>query len=210
MTRVKLLNRRRLTRSPTAVANCSLPVTAVHADLLTYIHARNGFRGITNARPSPSVPTFTVSGNDTMSLTYASLRSQYQWHQSDLLPDSHSMRWIMACSGANVRLLPAFQHALAWPRETAEEKCFQPESESLFKREITGELRLTRAGSRSVDACPSGKVEGMCKLLPRTMQDFALNMSGAFPAVVRVRTKCFRKHGKGRSRWVLAAPFSGP
>jgi hypothetical protein len=210
VTRVKLLNRRRLTRSPTAVVNCSLPVTALHADLLTYIHARNGFRGITNERPSPSVPTLNVSGNDTTSLTFAS-ESISLASESDFLPDTHPRLWIMACNGENVWLLPAIQHASTWPRDTAEKRCANhPESESLFKKEIMGELRLPRASSQSVDACAVGKMEGMCKLLPRTMQDFALKISEALSLLVQVCTKCFRKLGEGGSRRVHLASFSGP
>jgi hypothetical protein len=130
--------------------------------------------------------------------------------ESDFLPATHPMRWIMTCNGANVWLLPALQHALAWPRGTVEKRRNHPESESPFKKEITGELRLTRASSPSVDACLVGKVEGMCKLLPRPMQSFALTKSGAFSAVGLIRTKCFRKLGEGGSHSILIAPFSGP
>jgi hypothetical protein len=83
VTRVRFLNRRRLTRtSPTAVVNCGLPVAAVHVVLVTCIDTRNDFRGITNARPSLSVPALTASENVTTSITLASVRRQYQWHQS--------------------------------------------------------------------------------------------------------------------------------
>jgi hypothetical protein len=130
--------------------------------------------------------------------------------ESDFLPAAHPMRWIMTCNVANFWLLPAVQHALAWPRDTAEKRRNHPDIESPFKKEPAGELRLTRASSPSVDACLVGKVEGMCKLLPRTMQNFALAISRAFPSAVLVRTKCFRKLGEGGSHWILLAPFSGP
>jgi hypothetical protein len=77
------LNRGRLIRTPlTTVVNCGLPVAAVHVGLVTYIHTQNEFRGITNARSSPSVPASTTSENVTTSITFASVRRQYQWHQS--------------------------------------------------------------------------------------------------------------------------------
>jgi hypothetical protein len=97
VTGLRFPNRRRLTRRPpTAVVNCGLRVTAVHAGLLTYIYVRNGFRQIPNARPSPSVPTFTASENVTTSLTFASLRSQYQWHHQS----QTSYRIRIRCGGS--------------------------------------------------------------------------------------------------------------
>jgi hypothetical protein len=96
VTGLRFLNRKRLTRRPpTAVVNRGLPVTAVHAGLLTYIYARNGFREISNARPSPNVPTFTANENVTTSRTFASLRSQYQWNQSQT-----SYRIRIRCGGS--------------------------------------------------------------------------------------------------------------
>jgi hypothetical protein len=212
VTRGRFLNRRQLTRTPpTEVVNCGLPVAAVHAGFVTYIYTPNDFRGITNARPLAKRSCLDYErecrhvhhvrfGSETISMA----------SESDFLPARHPMRWIMICNGANVWLLPAVRHALTWPRDTAEKRCNHPESESLFNEETPGELRLTRASSPSVDDCLVGKVEGMCKLLPRTMQSFALTKSGAFSGVVLIRTKCFRKLGEGGSHWVLLAPFSGP
>jgi hypothetical protein len=83
VTHVRFLSRRRLTRTPlTAVVNRGLPVAAVHAGLVTDIHTRNEFRGIMNARPTPSVPALTTSENVTASIPFASVRRQYQWQQS--------------------------------------------------------------------------------------------------------------------------------
>jgi hypothetical protein len=215
VTGLRFLNRRRLTRRPpTAVVNCGLPVTAVHAGLLTYIiYTRNGFREITNACPSPTVLALTTSENVTACITFASVRRQYQWHQNgtwDFLPASHPMRCIMTGNGVNVWLRPGVRHGLTWSRDTTQRRCNLLESESLFKEEIIGELRLAWASSQSVIPCPVGKLEGMCKLLPRTMQDFALTISRAFSRVVLVRTKCFRKFGGVGSHWPLLAPTSGP
>ena len=83
MTRVRFPNRRQLTRTPpTEVVKCGLPVAAVHAGPVTHIYTRNDFWGITNASPSPSVPALTTSENGATSIPFASVRRQYQWHQS--------------------------------------------------------------------------------------------------------------------------------
>jgi len=214
VTGFRFINRRWLTRTPpTAVVNCGTPVAAVHAGLLTCIYTRNGFREITNACPSPSVLALNTSENVTSCIKFASVRRQYQWHQNgtwDFLPAPHPMRCVLADNGANVWLQPVVRHGLTWPRDTTQTKCDLSQSESLFKKENVGELQLARASSQSVVPCPVGKVEGMCKLLPRTMQDFALTISRAFSRVVLVRTKCFRKFGGVGSHWPLLAPTSGP
>jgi hypothetical protein len=59
-------------------------------------------------------------------------------------------------------------------------------------KEITDESDAPGQVSPSVDTGLVGKVEGMCKLLPRTMQNFAFTDSKAFFARVLVCTKCFR------------------
>jgi hypothetical protein len=214
VTGLRFLNWRRLTRTPpTAVVNCGPPVAAVHAGLLTCIHTRNGFREITNACPSPSVLAFKTSENVTSCIKFASVRRPYQWHQNgtwDFLPAPHPMRCVMADNGANVWLQPVVRHGLTWSRDTTQTKCDLSQSESLFKKEIIGELQPAPASSQSVVPCPVGKVEGMCKLLPRTMQDFALSITRAFSAVRLVRTKCFRKFGGEGCQRPLPAPFSGP
>lgn len=79
MTRVRFLYGRQLTRTPpVAVANCGMPVAAVHAGPVTCICIRNDFRGMTHARPSPGVPALTTSEDVTTSIRFDSVRRQYQ------------------------------------------------------------------------------------------------------------------------------------
>ena len=79
MTCVRFLNRRGTTRTPpAAVVNCVLPVAAVYAGSATCIYTLNDCRGITHARPSPSVPALSTSKNIYNSITFASVRRQYQ------------------------------------------------------------------------------------------------------------------------------------
>ena len=79
VTRVRFLNRRQPTYTPPAeTVNCGVPVAAVHADPVTCIHTRIDLRRITHARPSSGVPALTTSENVITSITFASVRRQYQ------------------------------------------------------------------------------------------------------------------------------------
>jgi hypothetical protein len=199
VTGLRFLSKRWLARTrSTAVVNCGRAVTAVHAGLLTYIYIRNDLREIPNARLSPIVPAFTTSENVSHVHHVRFGSESISLSDSGFLPAP--MRGIMDCNDANVWLLPAVQHASTRSRNP----------NRLSKRRSLVNCDLRAQVHRQLTPVLWEKREGMCKLLPRTMQDFALTISRAFSRVVLVRTKCFRKFGGVGSHWPLLAPTSGP
>jgi hypothetical protein len=199
VTGLRFLSRRWLARTrSTAVVDCGSAVTAVHAGLPTYIYIRNDLREIPNARLSPIVPAFTTSENVSHVHHVRFGSESISLSDSGFLPAP--MRGIMACNNANVWLLPAVQHASTRSgnpnRHSKRRSLVNCDLRAQVHRQLTPVLRERR--------------EGMCKLLPRTMQSFAFTKSRIFSAVGLVRTKCFRKLGERDSYWVLRDPFSGP
>jgi hypothetical protein len=113
--------------------------------------------------------------------------------ESDFSQATYLTWWIMTGNGASVSLFsPSY---LPWPGRvilprrattTSESESLFQKRRSLAKSDAHGQVR------RQLIPVLWGKMEGMCKLLPRTMQNFAFMDSKEFSAMVLVCTKCFR------------------